>query len=1094
MFQKQTREENSTLGSEREMNKINVIIQIQHKMALGVNRNPIPNNNEFNLIHFQSDYLFPGDKIIVQNVRKFLPPFKNDSVWKEFLEATKISPPAYTATQYFPYSKSPLTRNVQLGIVHNRDEKGIEVGNAEFKSYLNNRQLSKDFKYCPNIEDFVRLCSIVYPKGSQVYNNILLPEFMKLEIGEIIDKDHKIILWAEPLRKSEAQKIVKIFEATPNKDFNFVVESHIFSCSLAMLKHKITLIHKKVKFKDDEYLKRIYRECIIVKQMRNLDNKLISEKVLSNSILGNGFIKNIPMAELEKWTDIETKICKDSELNPKQKLGVMSICDPEQLLTIINGAARSGKNFTIAKAIDYLLQFNTDKLIVVVSESNHNAMRLYNELVKKKLNWQEIVLLKMDVFYRGYKAFNEQAFKPLSTIKNHCKDFLTFSEVLDNEVCKKFQQYLNKETEEENILKTLLSARRYIKIIVGTQNQLIKHATVLCQMTELIVIEANKINEITVRCLIEKAKNVRLCIIGDLKISQPYSKQLGIRQSYGLKSIMQTLKKKDLITLNKIYYKITQIGNILNDIIYENKLIIMNDVKKTKMFPFPVKDQPIVLIDAAEFESKRLVAQQLLPILVKIYGSEVTTIVRNSKIKKELNKNFKELKIFTLKEVQSKKSECLLLIIEEDDLMYDEDIIETFSLVEENLIIIGHFEMLLFNNEISNDNFMESNNSNNNNLIASSCVSNNNNLSNNKVEDNNHFGDKNNNNNDNNIIRDKKNNKLLTKKFLIAATKLTEIVGLVYIEFLEKWIRNEVDHYLYKLDKLNYDNKLEEKFSPMELEKIDSTIVEGLINGMFGAEGKLKEVLENVIEEKPLFNQKSSIAEINYEIAELEIIKSSTGTSYGCFYLPEHPLNNHFTRSELFKIMGISYCSSTQFFNRIKANFFGDYQLEKKIMATRDPIEIEELGKKIEMAEYCEEWKYLRIQIMAYGIANKFQQHNYLKEYLRNTGKLRLIQVDLMDSYWASGMSLETLRDDQHNNYIPGKNILGRIFTALRDALTPKEVLVPPENVPIVTLDISDEEDQQELDNADINISVIDMNLVQNDSDNEDMHWSSVFY
>ena len=124
-------------------------------------------------------------------------------------------------------------------------------------------------------------------------------------------------------------------------------------------------------------------------------------------------------------------------------------------------------------------------------------------------------------------------------------------------------------------------------------------------------------------------------------------------------------------------------------------------------------------------------------------------------------------------------------------------------------------------------------------------------------------------------------------------------------------------------------------------------------------------------------------------------------TAYG-FFGELNPMSN-FHRCN-FEVNGVNYHSAEQFIQMEKAIYFKDRNVANKIQEADTPIDCKQLAREITNVNH-EEWKKTAKEICYPGIKAKFVQNENLKNILKNTGTLTLVECSY-DMLWGTGIPL----------------------------------------------------------------------------------------
>lgn len=134
-----------------------------------------------------------------------------------------------------------------------------------------------------------------------------------------------------------------------------------------------------------------------------------------------------------------------------------------------------------------------------------------------------------------------------------------------------------------------------------------------------------------------------------------------------------------------------------------------------------------------------------------------------------------------------------------------------------------------------------------------------------------------------------------------------------------------------------------------------------------------------------------------------------------------------------FTYAGADYFCAEQYMMAQKAKAFKDYGALERIMASKDPGEVKNLGRQVQNYD-SETWDKIRYQIMRRGIRAKFQQNTELLNKLMETGMSVLVEASPRDKVWGVKM----VADDPDITLIhkwKGRNLLGRVLMQVRSDL-----------------------------------------------------------
>lgn len=135
----------------------------------------------------------------------------------------------------------------------------------------------------------------------------------------------------------------------------------------------------------------------------------------------------------------------------------------------------------------------------------------------------------------------------------------------------------------------------------------------------------------------------------------------------------------------------------------------------------------------------------------------------------------------------------------------------------------------------------------------------------------------------------------------------------------------------------------------------------------------------------------------------------------------------------IFKVNGIRFTSTEQFFHYKKALLFNDQKSMTKILATNIPIEQKQLGRKV--INYNDnKWSQECYKIMKQGLYAKFDQNPVLKERLLSISNARFAEASPYDKKWGIGIKADHPNAATPSKW-PGDNILGKALVEVRDIL-----------------------------------------------------------
>ena len=132
-----------------------------------------------------------------------------------------------------------------------------------------------------------------------------------------------------------------------------------------------------------------------------------------------------------------------------------------------------------------------------------------------------------------------------------------------------------------------------------------------------------------------------------------------------------------------------------------------------------------------------------------------------------------------------------------------------------------------------------------------------------------------------------------------------------------------------------------------------------------------------------------------------------------------------------FESDGKKYYTSEQYMMAQKALLFKDQETFEKIMNSKIPKEIKELGRQVKNFS-SEIWNKKKFEIVTNGNIAKFSQNEKLKSFLLNTKNKILVEASPYDTIWGIGMS-EDDKDILDENKWKGQNLMGKAIMKARE-------------------------------------------------------------
>jgi ribA/ribD-fused uncharacterized protein len=149
---------------------------------------------------------------------------------------------------------------------------------------------------------------------------------------------------------------------------------------------------------------------------------------------------------------------------------------------------------------------------------------------------------------------------------------------------------------------------------------------------------------------------------------------------------------------------------------------------------------------------------------------------------------------------------------------------------------------------------------------------------------------------------------------------------------------------------------------------------------------------------------------------------------YCCFSQWQY---SEFMEEELSTLKNLT-CTE-QYMMASKAWIFGDGEIKKEILETRDPKQMKSLGRKVRNFD-AKIWNETKHSVVLNGNYHKFSQNKDIRDILLGTGDKILVEASPMDTIWGIGLSANNVDAAIPSNW-RGSNLLGFAFMEVRDEL-----------------------------------------------------------
>lgn len=136
--------------------------------------------------------------------------------------------------------------------------------------------------------------------------------------------------------------------------------------------------------------------------------------------------------------------------------------------------------------------------------------------------------------------------------------------------------------------------------------------------------------------------------------------------------------------------------------------------------------------------------------------------------------------------------------------------------------------------------------------------------------------------------------------------------------------------------------------------------------------------------------------------------------------------------SSNFDYLGQEYCCMEQMMMASKAQLFNAQEIMQKILQSKDPKEIKQLGRMV--PNFSDQiWDQVKHSIVLNGNFRKFISNVEIRDFLINTKDAILVEASPYDRIWGIGM--EENNQNINNLSLWGQNMLGFALMEVRDEL-----------------------------------------------------------
>ena len=155
---------------------------------------------------------------------------------------------------------------------------------------------------------------------------------------------------------------------------------------------------------------------------------------------------------------------------------------------------------------------------------------------------------------------------------------------------------------------------------------------------------------------------------------------------------------------------------------------------------------------------------------------------------------------------------------------------------------------------------------------------------------------------------------------------------------------------------------------------------------------------------------------------------SRVGENIFCFMTEKSPLSN-FNMKYPIQINGTTYSCNEQYIQSQKSDLFGDNRAKARIMASNDPREMKDIGRRIR-GYVDSEWKAQTDEVIMECLRRKVYDHKAVQDYLLSTGD-KIIGEATPDRHFGIGLHIGDSRVLNYDEW-QGRNLMGRSLMEIR--------------------------------------------------------------
>ena len=165
-----------------------------------------------------------------------------------------------------------------------------------------------------------------------------------------------------------------------------------------------------------------------------------------------------------------------------------------------------------------------------------------------------------------------------------------------------------------------------------------------------------------------------------------------------------------------------------------------------------------------------------------------------------------------------------------------------------------------------------------------------------------------------------------------------------------------------------------------------------------------------------------------------KIATPDIGDDLTAFSNSASPLSNFYPAT--FKVDGLTYKHSEQYYQYHKAIFHDDLHRSQLILKENSPVKCKRLGDQVKIAD-MDRWRQECTKIMTTGCREKFLQKTFLRDFLLATSQRTLVEARNDDKYWGAGLRTKDPALLEPTSW-PGQNQLGKVLMQLRQDFSQK--------------------------------------------------------